>query len=206
MTGVRLLLVATLLVATMCAGLWFATHDPAVIVRWTARTSLIFFAAAYVARPAVSLWPNATTKWLLRERKWLGDSFATSHVMHLIGIAALAFADWDAFIASRLKSTWVAVFAYFVLFAMAITSIDRIRKAMSKRAWTALHRPGMHLFWIVFVGSYARRLSQAPIPIIGTAILVVIALVRAAAWLRARGRVAAQPAMSSARVGSSHDS
>jgi methionine sulfoxide reductase heme-binding subunit len=188
MTGVRLMVVITLAIATVSAGLAFATHDAAYVIRWTARTSLVLFAAAYVARPANSLWPSAVTKWLMRERKWLGDSFALSHVIHLIAIAIVAFADWDAFIASRVKSTWLAVFAYFVLFAMAITSIDRIRNAMSKRAWTALHRPGMHLFWIVFVGSYARRLSHGPIPIIGTAILLAIAGIRFAAWLRARSR------------------
>jgi methionine sulfoxide reductase heme-binding subunit len=191
MTGVRLMLVITMLIATVSAALVFATNDAAYVVRWTARTSLVLFALAYIARPAVSLWPNPTTKWLLRERKWLGDSFALSHVIHLGGIFALMIADWDTFLAGRNKTTWLAVFAYVVLFAMAITSIDRIRHAMSKRAWTALHRPGMHLFWIVFVGSYARRLSNGPIPIVGTVILLAIAGIRAAAWLRARSRARA---------------
>lgn len=191
MTGVRLMVVFTLAIATVSAGLVFATSDAAYVIRWTARTSLVLFALAYVARPANALWPSAATKWLMRERKWLGDSFALSHLIHAVAIAVVAFEDWDAFIAGRLKSTWLAVFAYLVLFAMAITSIDRIRKAMSKRAWTALHRPGMHLFWIVFLGSYARRLSHGPIPIIGTIILVAIAGVRAAAWLRARSRAQA---------------
>jgi sulfoxide reductase heme-binding subunit YedZ len=188
MTGIRLLVVTTMLVATMCVGLLFATHDAHDVVRWTARTSLVLFALAYVARPAVSLWPSPTTKWLLRERKWLGDSFALSHVMHLAGIIAVAVDNWDLFIAGRARSTWLAVFAYFVLFAMAMTSIDRVRKAMSKRAWDRLHRPGMHLIWIVFIGSYARRLSQGPIPIIATVVLFAIAGVRMAAWLRARRR------------------
>lgn len=191
MTGVRLMVVITLAIATVSAGLLFSTSDAHYVIRWTARTSLVLFALAYVARPAVSLWPSAITKWMLRERKWLGDSFALSHVIHLAAIVAVAIEDWDTFLAGRNKTTWLAVFAYLVLFAMAITSIDRIRKAMSKRAWTGLHRPGMHLFWIVFVGSYAKRLSHGPISVIGTIILVAIAGIRAAAWLRARSRAQA---------------
>jgi hypothetical protein len=191
MTGARLLFVIAMAIATMCVALIFATNDAHDVVRWTARTSLVLFALAYVARPATVLWPSPLTKRLLRERKWLGDGFAVSHLAHLAGIIAIAVEDWDAFIASRATSTLLAVAAYFVLFAMAITSIDRVRKAMSKRAWDVLHRTGMHLFWVVFIGSYARRLD-APISVIASALLVAIAAIRVAAWLRARSRARAR--------------
>src|SRR5689334_16347631 len=93
MTGPRLLFVIAMAIATMCAGLALATHDAHYIIRWTARTSLVLFALAYVARPATQLWPSAVTKRLLRERKWIGDGFAVSHLAHLAGIVALAVQD-----------------------------------------------------------------------------------------------------------------
>jgi hypothetical protein len=190
--GPRLLFVIAMAIGTMCAGLMFATHDAHYVVRWTARTSFVLFALAYVARPAVTLWPRPATKWLLRERKWLGDGFAVSHLAHLFGIIAIAIDDWDAFLADRTPSTLLALVAYGVLFAMAITSIDRVRAAMSRRAWNALHRTGMHLFWIVFIGSYAGRLTKSVVGPIAIGVLVSIAAIRAAAWLRARSRARAR--------------
>ena len=76
MTGPRLLAYASVAIAIMCV-LIVLTVEPgqaaaATAVRWTARTSLVFFAAAYVARPLVQLWPHPEAKWLLEHRKWLG--------------------------------------------------------------------------------------------------------------------------------------
>ena len=188
MTGARLLFVIAMAIATMCAGLLFATHDAHYVIRWTARTSLALFALAYFARPATVLWPSPLTKRLLRERKWIGDGFAVSHLAHLFAIIAVAVEDWDAFLADRTPSTLLALVAFGVIFAMAITSIDRIRKATSKRAWSALHRSGMHLVWVVFVGSYAGRLGTSVVGPVAMAVLVAIAGVRVAAWLRTRSR------------------
>ena len=192
MTGARLLFVIAMAIATMCAGLLFATGDAHYVVRWTARTSLVLFALTYLARPAAVLWPRPLTKRLLRERKWLGDGFALSHVAHLFGIIAIAVADWDSFIAARDVTTLLALATFGVLFAMGITSIDRVRETMSRRAWNALHRTGMHLAWVVFVGSYAGRLTTSAVGPIAMALLVAIGAVRAAAWLRARSRARAR--------------
>jgi sulfoxide reductase heme-binding subunit YedZ len=187
MTGTKLLTAITVVIGAMCTALLASTGDPHDVIIWTARTSLVLFALAYVARPANALWPSPTTKWLLRERKWLGDGFAVSHMYHLAAIIAYAYAEWDRFIGDRTKSTLLAVVAYFFVFAMVITSIDRVRKAMSKRAWNALHLTGMHLIWIVFVGSYAKRLGE-PLGPFATGLLAAIAVIRAAAWLRARSK------------------
>src|SRR5690606_34300250 len=101
---------------------------------------------------------------------------------------AIAIADWDAFIAERDATTLLALAAFVVLFAMAFTSIDRVRAAMSKRAWDTLHRTGIHLFWVVFVGSYAGRLAAGGVAVPAIGVLVTIAAIRFAAWLRARKR------------------
>jgi DMSO/TMAO reductase YedYZ heme-binding membrane subunit len=152
----------------------------------------VLFALAYLARPATGLWPSPLTKRLLRERKWLGDGFAVSHLAHLFAIIAVAVEDWDAFLADRNATTLLALVAFAVIFAMAITSIDRVRKAMSNRAWNGLHRTGMHLVWIVFMGSYAGRLTTSVVGPVAVAVLVAIAAVRVAAWLRTRSRARAR--------------
>ena len=186
MTGPRLLIVIAMAVATMCAALMFAVepYEEAVreVIRWTARSSLVLFALAYVARPATVLWPRPLTKRLLRERKWIGDGFAVSHVFHLAAIIALASLNWDAFLAGQDPTVIVASVMFVILFAMAITSIDRVRKTMSKRAWNALHRTGMHLAWIVFAFSYVGRIPRGAIWTLPVVMLAAIAAIRVAAW------------------------
>ena|SRR5688500_8012929 len=196
MTGPRLLFVIAMAIATLCAAILFAapTRDEAVleIIRWTARSSLVLFALAYVARPATVLWPSPLTKRLLRERKWIGDGFAVSHLFHLAGIIAFASMQWDKFLAGRSAATVVASLMFVILFAMAITSIDRVRKAMSKRWWNALHRTGMHLAWIIFTVTYVGRLTAGAIWALPVAVLAAIAGVRASAWIRTRSRARAR--------------
>jgi methionine sulfoxide reductase heme-binding subunit len=188
MTGPRLLVVITMVIATMCAGLAFATGDVGYVIRWTARTSLVLFALAYVARPATQLWPAPLTKRLLRERKWIGDGFAVSHLAHLVAIGVLASQQWSRFVETWDAARTIATLMFAVLFAMAITSIDAVRKGMTRRAWNTLHRTGMHMAWLVFTATYAGRLAERPLSLwlLPVAVLAAIAAVRVAAWLRGR--------------------
>ena len=97
------------------------------------------------------------------ERKWLGLGFAFSHATHLVGIIALASPDVGAFVRARAPTTAVAALTFVVLFAMAFTSINRVRKAMNPRTWKRLHRTGMHLSWISFTSTYVASISVSPV-------------------------------------------
>ena len=109
------------------------------------------FALAYVARPLVQLRPSwRAGKWLLAERKWLGLGFAVSHLVHLIGILILALPDFGAFVRSQQPTILVALATFVLVFAMAITSIEGVKRRMSARAWKSLHRTGMHFAWLSF--------------------------------------------------------
>lgn len=193
MTGPRLLVWITLSITSLV--IWIViTSDGELaetsssIIRWTARTSLVMFTLAYVARPAVQLWRNAFTKHLLAERKWIGLGFAVSHLAHLGGIVALASPDIGAFVRRQQPTTAVAALTFLVLFAMAVTSNERIKKKMSNRAWKLLHRTGMQLSWISFATTYAFAIAVSPVYAIPTVILIAIAGIRIAAWLRRRAR------------------
>ncbi len=191
MNGPRLLGAIALAVAAMCAGL-VATADPAApaVVRWTARTSLVLFGLVYVARPATQLWPRPLTRGLLARRKWLGLGFATSHAFHLAGIIALAWPDPRGFLEERPPNP-VGVLSFALLAAMSVTSIDRVRRAMPRRAWRALHLAGLHVAWLIFAVTYARRVTTQPGYGVLLALVLGLAAVRLAAWLRRRGRDAA---------------
>lgn len=191
MNGPRLLGAIALAVGVMCAAL-VATADPAApaVVRWTARTSLALFALVYLARPATQLWPRPLTRGLLARRKWLGLGFATSHAFHLAGIIALAWPDPHGFLDRRPPNP-VGVLSFALLAAMSVTSIDRVRRAMSRRAWRALHLAGLQVAWLIFTVTYAGRVTTQPVYAAPLALLLGLAAVRAAAWLRQRRRAAA---------------
>lgn len=187
----RLLLAQVLALAGMIALIILTGHGELEVIRWTARTSLIAFSLAYVARPALQLWRTPTTKYLMRQRKWIGLGFAASHAAHLGGIIVLASPDVGAFIRERGPATIVASLTFVVLFAMAVTSIDRVRKAMNPRAWKLLHRTGMHLSWISFTSTYVASIGVSPGYAVPSAILIGIAAIRVTAWVRGRAPRAA---------------
>ena len=171
------------------------------LVRWTARTSLVLFVLAYVARPLVQLRPSwRAGKWLLGERKWLGLGFAISHLVHFIGIALIAAPDVGSFVRQQDPTIVVAALTFVLLFAMAITSIESIKRRMTGRAWKWLHRTGMHFAWLSFTATYAGLVAVHPVFALPTVILLALAGVRVAALVRGMRKRAAAPVRSRARL------
>jgi sulfoxide reductase heme-binding subunit YedZ len=170
------------------------------LVRWTARTSLVMFVLAFVARPLVQLRPKwRIGKWLLAERKWLGLGFAVSHLAHFIGILMLALPDFGAFVRQQNPTILIAALTFVLLFAMAITSIETIKRRIPARAWKRLHRTGMYFAWLAFTATYAGLIAVHPLFALPTLVLLAIASVRIAAFVRGmRKRAVEQPVRSRA--------
>ena len=64
----------------------FEVDGVRMVIRFTARTSLVLFCLAFSAAALARLWPNASTRWLRRNRRYLGVSFAASHAIHAVAI------------------------------------------------------------------------------------------------------------------------
>lgn len=196
MSGPRLLAIISGVVFAMCV-LIVVSVDPgqaaaATAVRWTARTSLVLFAGAYVARPLVQLWPHPFSKWLLKYRKWLGLGFAASHLAHLEGLIALAAANPDAFWAARGAGNLVGVTTYVALALMTITSSERIKRQMAPRTWKRLHLTGLHLAWFTFTAANVRGLRESAGYLVPVLLLLGIAGARAAAFVKHHRSVGAR--------------
>jgi len=196
--GPRLLLVLAIAIAALTLAIMILPlpldERAHLLVRWTARTSLVMFVLAYAARPLVQLRPRwRAAKWLLAERKWIGLGFATSHLAHLFGILMLALPDFGAFVRAQDPSIIVAAVTFVLLFAMAITSVESIKRRMPARAWKWLHRTGMHFAWLAFTATYAGLIGVNPVFAIPTIVLLAIAGVRAAALVRGLRRRATGP-------------
>jgi hypothetical protein len=86
----------------------FEVDGVRMVIRFTARTSLLFFCLAFIAAALARLWPNAWTRWQCRNRRYLGVTFAASHAIHAVAIMAFAIMDPAAFAAatSIVSYTW----------------------------------------------------------------------------------------------------
>jgi hypothetical protein len=155
------------------------------IIRTTARTSLVLFAAAFSASALATLYPNAWTAWQRRNRRSLGLSFAASHFIHLVTLIALARVDNELFWKLTNPANIVlAGAAYVFLAAMTATSFDRAVAWLGLRRWRLLHLVGGWYIWITFAVAVGKRLPQGPVYWMMTALVLAIAIVRLIAMVR----------------------
>lgn len=160
--GWRITGMAALAVGAMAlAILLIAGYDERglhLVIRSTAQTSFVLFLSAFAATALVKLWPSRFSKWLRRNRRYVGVSFAASHTLHALAIIALASLTGGA----SLRETSAGELAgggmaYAFILAMAATSSDKAVSRMGPRRWGLLHTVGMYYIWMIFMFSYGGR-------------------------------------------------
>jgi len=197
--GPRIVAVAGIAVAAMVAlvflGYGTGRSGLQAAIRWTARSSFTLFVPIFAASALVTLRPSPATKWLLRNRRWLGLSLATSHGTHIALIGALAALHTAWFVAHVDPVVELGGgFAVLLLAAMAATSTDAAQARLGRRRWRALHLTGIYTLFAVFLSTYAGVAAARPIfaPLVG--LLLAAWGLRIAAWRRRRQRRVPEPA------------
>lgn len=186
---------AVLLLAAAFTLRWLLTDGDEeslrAVVRLTAQTSVVLFCAVFAASSLRALWRHPVSAWLLRNRRYLGVTFAFSHLVHLVALVALAFVV-PGFAGSLGAVTLVfGGFAYVLIVAMAATSNDRAVAAIGRPAWQRLHRFGAYYLWILFAQSYLpRALDKSPWYWLPAGLLLAALGLRLVAWWRQRRRPA----------------
>ena len=154
--GWRLFAVLTLTLAGLCvwiAGMrQFEVDGVRMVIRFTARTSLLFFCLAFSAAALARLWPNGWTRWQRRNRRYLGVTFAASHGIHAVAIACFAIMDPAAYAAATNAASYIfGGIGYAFIIAMAATSFDRSAAAIGPRAFRILHLTGGYYLLFQFM-------------------------------------------------------
>jgi DMSO/TMAO reductase YedYZ heme-binding membrane subunit len=194
--GWRLLAVLTL--SLIALSLWIASmrqfevEGVRMVIRFTARSSLLLFCLAFGAAALARLWPNAWTRWQRRNRRYLGLSFAASHAIHAVAIVVFAKMDPAGFAEATSPASYIfGGIGYAVIIAMSATSFDRTAALIGPRAWRALHLAGGYYLWFQFMVSFGKRVPAMPgyaaflVPL-----LAVMALRLVAMAAHPRGRTA----------------
>ena len=156
-------------------------------LRTTARLGAPLFSLVFAASSLNALFHTAWSKWLLRNRRYLGLGFGVIHLGHGVLIVLLA-----ALYPVSFQATSDAVgliggsIGYVFIILMMATSSDGAVRLLGRRRWQALHKTGMYVLWGIFVFSYAPRAALAPryIPIV--LILLAAFAVRVVVFFRQR--------------------
>lgn len=159
-------------------------------IRGTAKLSAAIFVVVFAASSWNALRPSAASKYLLRNRRYLGVSVAASMALHAALIAALAARDPAAFFAANDGVALVGgALGYVMMALMTATSFDRTAAWVGRAWWKRLHTAGMYFLWVIFVFSYAGQAAASlwhgalALVLLGAVVLRIAAAVR-----RARGR------------------
>ncbi|WP_286830406.1 MULTISPECIES: hypothetical protein [Kordiimonas] len=155
---VVLLLVAYISSQITAAGS-YVDALPALMVP-TAHFGFIFFFFAFTASSLARLAPGAGPRFLMRNRRYIGLSFAIIHGTHgAIVLSNLALTD-----ASRtLPVLAVGGTAYLFLIAMTLTSSGAAVRRLGAKRWKQLHKVGSYYIWAIFlVTSLNQLLDPGP--------------------------------------------
>ena len=187
--------VAGLTFAVICVGLVVigvsTTEATVTMIRLSVQLASPWIFLAFVARPLVQLYPGSFSKWLLRNRRYLGLSFAAGFAWQGVFIAVLLALHPDYYwqVLHNTADFVLRMLSYLLLLALTITSFYPVRRAMRPNSWRALHLVGIWYFWAAIWVSYAGVLSSGDTRIIAIVYVIaglIVLTVRLAAYLKNR--------------------
>lgn len=182
----------SLMVLSIVAADGFSVDAIRTAIRATARTSLLLFLPTFIASALVAFWPGRKTRWLLRNRRYIGVGFAASHGLHAIVIIAFAIRDPALFSSMTSIGTLVSGgSAYLFILLMAATSFDRAVAWLGARNWRILHWCGAWYIALSFIITNAKRTPDMPLYWLPVALVLLAIALRIAGWWRRRGKLRA---------------
>jgi hypothetical protein len=166
-----------LMVAALFAAAGTGEEGLRLVIRATARTSVILFTLAITASALRRRWPAPAVRWLLANRRFLGVSFGVSHLAHLLAILALT--GWSVrgfFTQAGLVAGVAGGLGYVVLAAMVATSFDVTADWLGPTRWRRLHTTGVYYLWFVFFVTFAPQVPRVPLVAGPFTLLLLVAL------------------------------
>ncbi len=162
------------------------------MIQMSVRCSVPLLYMAFAASAINTLFPGKFSRWLLRNRRYIGLSYASSMGWQLVFIIWMLAGYWEYYVEQvyLLSDLVFQVPGYLFIFAMTITSFHAVRRKMSQTQWHVLHRTGIYFLWFTVVDTYYYELTYYGdiqiIDYIYAAAGLLAYLMRVAAWTRLR--------------------
>ena len=148
----------TLILAINVYTTGFTESVDRIMIRATAKMSLVLFLIAFCASALHHFINKKWTSALLKNRRYIGLSFVVSHTFHLLFILLLQFYfDAQNFEERGVATVLGGAVAYLFLYLMAITSTDKMVSRIGIKNWKRLHLLGSYYIVMVFAISYIPR-------------------------------------------------
>ncbi len=155
-------------------------------IRATARTSFVLFLAVFLSTSFARLLPSALTRSLVRERRYIGLSFAASQVLHAIALIIYIRTAPEAFWVGRTPATNIpGSIGYLMILLLTLTSFAMPARLIGPSNWKKLHLAGVWILAVIFAASFLTRAHHHAVYLVPGMIMVVAMLLRMAERLEA---------------------
>jgi hypothetical protein len=160
------------------------------MIQMSVRCAVPLLYLAFATSAMKVLFPSKFTRWLLRNRRSVGISYAAAMAWQLFFILWMWTGHWEYYTTEvyALEDILFQVTGYLFILAMTISSFFPIRRRMNLLTWRALHKTGIYFLWFTVVITYYYELTyyddRQVIDYIFAAAGVLAYLLRVAAWGR----------------------
>ena len=161
------------------------------MIRLSVQLASPFIYLAFVATALGQLFPSGFSSWLLRNRRYVGLSFAAGFGWQAVFIVVLLglHGDYYATVLHEPAEFISRMLSYVLLLALTVTSFFPVRRAIDPSHWRLLHLVGIWYFWAAIWVSYAETVMAGDTRVIAIVFVFAGLLVltfRCAAYLRKR--------------------
>ncbi len=173
--GWNLVAISTLLILIMLVAIGIVNgideSSLRIAIRQTARISVVLFLGTFISTAVRRFYPGKMSNWLLKNRRYLGISFAISHLFHALAIIGLAIIS-----TSSISGSGGGTLGYMFIGLMMITFFDKTAELLGYRSWKILHTIGSYYIWGAFVVAFSKRIPNSPEFYIPMTVILVLAM------------------------------
>ena len=181
----------------MCSWLahadFHSANGTAQMIFRSVRCALPLFLLAFTASSLATLWPSKFTRWLLRNRRYIGLGFAFAMAWHFsfVAYSILSFGLNESGLTPR-GLAFDLIGASFLLL-MTLTSFRWFARRLTPRNWRRIHKTGIYAIWFVatyiYLNSFSTRLDVVRLVLFTLLISAWLLRVVASVDKRMRGAV-----------------
>jgi sulfoxide reductase heme-binding subunit YedZ len=175
----------------ICLGLpladFHSARGTAPMILRSLRIALPLFLLAFTASSLATLWPSQLTRWLLRNRRYVGLGFAFGMAWHFsfVGYSIFSFGLSASGLTARGLTLDLIGLTFLLL--MTLTSFRWFARHLTSANWRRLHKTGVYAIWFVATYIYMRHLEDV-LHVVAFSLLIAAWLLRVITWLNGRAR------------------
>jgi len=180
--------------AAICLGLpladFHSARGTAPMILRSVRYALPLFLLAFTASSLATLCPSPLTRWLLRNRRYIGLGFAFAMAWHFsfVGYSIFSFGLSASGLTARGLALDLIGLVFLVL--MTLTSFRWSARRLTSANWRRLHKTGVYVIWFVATYIYLNSLRNGldAFRVAATSLLFAALVLRVVVWINSRSR------------------